>query len=360
MDYDRPKQYPTELYGLIIEFISTTPTLFSLLLTSRVIKVEAERVLYRSITLTSYDFPARAFLLFDCVSNCERLAHIVHHLSLDWQGFSNNELITIRKHLVPALDALVNLKSLICTAPFGLYPPKFRSFPFQLKEFLWRDIWDGDDLAALISNQPRLETLSVRYGGDAPLVLPPSACQELSVLAINGVHISAFLHCRNIKYLEWNECQNRSSSILSAAESLHNLRALVLKGTYSDDLLISLAPHLPQLQYLAVEDTTVRTPSIFYFQRLEHSQFVVPENYLAFTALRGLTLLSNEFYSEPPEPSPPVQSVDMTETLMAAISNLRFVEVGPPWPFSPLCRLERGEAVPRIVWPQHDWRTAIA
>ena len=167
---------PLELYRPVLEYVAQVAALYPLLLTSRAINRETERILYRSVSVHSgpdYDEPSKIRSLIRHLANCSRVSSHVHHFShllqLRWDpGPLRDDWITFHR----ALQHMDNLKSLvlgyILSCPdlnptLSLFVPQpggkflLEGCPFQLTSLRCKGL--SSDHYSLLSSQSHLEEL---------------------------------------------------------------------------------------------------------------------------------------------------------------------------------------------------------
>jgi len=271
---------PLELYRPIIETISDRNTLLSLLLASRHLSTEAERILYRNVEWGDDWKPSDSdvvsqTLFFRTVIDCPRVARLV------WRyRFSSDKFIVDDDPywtLFPvALRALVNLKELgyrrLGRAPTAHF---LRGCTFQLVSLIWECYNDENELSVFLTGQEALEQLRVIWREECAGP-PASALQNLSCLALFSGTIRTFLPGRTITRLRWqpNFDEPLPDIIASISSALRNLHVLALDGP---DIILSLSTivdHLPNLRFLNLNGHR-ETDDLLYIHRLPHLEGLV-------------------------------------------------------------------------------------
>jgi hypothetical protein len=260
-------QTPFELYRPIVETITDQNTLLSLLLASRHLSMEAERILYHTIERDDPDLESHK-LFFRTVIDCPRVARLV------WRYHLFSMLLIVDDDpywtLFPAaLRALVNLKEL----EFRNYREVptvhvLRGCTFQLVSLIWECYDDENDLSVFLAGQEVLERLCVDYWGGECAGPPTSALQNLSFLAGTSDAIRTFLPGRTITRLRWHTYYDGPGlDVASISSALRNLHVLALDGL---DTLSTIVDYLPNLRFLElVDDQEMDLLSIQRLPRLE-------------------------------------------------------------------------------------------
>jgi hypothetical protein len=262
---------PLELYRPIVETISDRNTLLSLLLASRHLSTEAERILYRNIEWG--DAVLSQTLFFRTVINCPRVAQLVWR----YHFFSNSLIADDNPYWTlfsAALRALVNLKELgfrrIGPAPAAHV---LRGCTFQLVSLYWECHNDENELSLFLAGQEALERLYVVWGRKCA---GPPACalQNLSFLAGTSGTIQAFLPGRTITRLRWYPYfGDQVPDVASISSALRNLHVLALDGPVAHSSLSTIVDCLPNLRFL--ELVGHRETDLLYIHRLPHLEGLV-------------------------------------------------------------------------------------
>jgi hypothetical protein len=242
---------PLELYRPIVETISDRNTLLSLLLASRHLSTEAERILYHNIELGYDSDVISQTLFFRTVINCPRVAQLVWR----YYCFSNIFIADDDPYwtlFAVALRALVNLKKL-GYGRGGRSPAAhvLRGCTFQLVSLHWICYNDENELSVFLTGQEALEQLRVNWREEC--VGPPaSALQNLSCLAEHSGTIRTFLPGRTITHLQWHPSFNDPlpDIIASISSALRNLHVLALYGPDTRLSLSAIVDYLPNLRFL--------------------------------------------------------------------------------------------------------------
>jgi len=250
---------PLELYRPIVETISDRNTLLSLLLASRHLSTEAERILYRNVEWGDHfesldsDVVSQT-LFFRTVIDCPRVARLV------WRyRFSSDKFIVDDDPywtLFPvALRALVNLKELeFGRGVRGPTAHVLRGCTFQLVSLIWECYNDENELSVFLTGQEALEQLRVIWKEECAGP-PASALQNLSCLALFSGTIRTFLPGRKITRLRWYPMPGDllPDFIASISSALRNLHVLALDGPATLLSLSTIVDYLPNLRFLALK-----------------------------------------------------------------------------------------------------------
>jgi hypothetical protein len=275
---------PLELYRPIVETISDRNTLLSLLLTSRHLSTEAERILYRNVQCGDDSMWSDSTnvvsqtLFFRTVIDCPRVARLV------WRYYYISNIFIADDDpywtLFPvALRALVNLKELGFGRGGGVPTAHvLRGCTFQLVSLEWECRNDENELSVFLTGQEALEQLRVDWRGECARP-PASALQNLSCLAGTSGTIQAFLPGRTITRLRWHPYfGDQVPDVASISSALHNLHVLVFGGPGAQFISLStIVDYLPNLRFLALLDPLDRDDltQLDYIHRLPHLEGLV-------------------------------------------------------------------------------------
>jgi hypothetical protein len=264
---------PLELYRPIVETISDRSTLLSLLLASRHLSTEAERILYHNMEWSDSDLVSQTLFL-RTVIDCPRVARLV------WRyHFVSCLIINDDRYLTlfsAALRALVNLKELgFGRLGFGPAAHVLRGCTFQLVSLIWECCNDENELSVFLAGQEALEQLRVTNWREECAGPPASALQNLSFLAGTSGTIRAFLPGRTITRLRWHPDFDEPlpDIIASISSALRNLHVLAL---YASDTILSISAivdYLPNLRFLELKGH--RETDLLYIHRLPHLEGLV-------------------------------------------------------------------------------------
>jgi hypothetical protein len=293
---------PLELYRPIVETISDRNTLLSLLLASRHLSTEAERILYHNIEWDNWDVVSHT-LFFRTVIDCPRVARLVWR----YYCFSNIFIADDDPYWTlsaAALRALVNLKKL-GYGRGGRSPAAhvLRGCTFQLVSLHWICHNDENELSVFLTGQEALEQLRVNWGEECAGP-PASALQNLSCLAGTAGTIQAFLPGRTITRLQWHlEFNDPLPDIITSISSaLRHLHVLALVGPDTRLSLSAIVDYLPNLRFLEVRGH--RPTDLHSIHRLPH--------------LEGLVISMS---------IPPKQRQDLVIRLYSESRSLLFIEI---------------------------------
>jgi len=264
-------QIPLELYRPIVKTISDRNTLLSLLLASRHLSTEAERILYHNI---ERDDVVSHTLFFRTVIDCPRVARLV------WRYHFFSILLIVDDDpywtLFPAaLRALVNLKELEFRK-YGRAPTAhvLRGCTFQLVSLIWECNDDENELSVFLAGQEVLERLCVDYWGRECAGPPTSALQNLSFLDGTSGAIRTFLPGRTITRLRWHPYYGDPVlDVASISSALRNLYVLALDGPDTLLSLSTIVDYLPNLRFL--ELIGYRPTDLLSIHRLPHLEGLV-------------------------------------------------------------------------------------
>jgi hypothetical protein len=254
---------PIELYRPIFS-AADRDTLRSLALTSRLLQREAERIIYREISI-----PFTSEIDAECVKllNKPRIFDLVFKLDITqaWIETATNlapETTTYFDVLAPVLSNLSNLIVLSFDTFSGM-PPEgkcgkiFEGCTFQLRKFHCPFVLD-DDLLAFLNKQSEIMEWTWTPIYTSSRDLPAAALPKLAVFSFRGNGLahgpvpptSLITTGRPITHVGWQVDQLPSFRSLTLSTS--NVVALIIyhKQTNSQ-LLRELPDHLPLLEFLA-------------------------------------------------------------------------------------------------------------
>jgi len=270
---------PLELYRPIVETISDRNTLRSLLLASRHLSTEAERILYRNVEWgdywkSSHSNVTSQTLFFRTVIDCPRVARLVWR----YHSWSNKFIVDDDPYWTlfsAALRALVNLKELeferFRNAPTAHV---LRGCTFQLVSLIWECYHDENELSVFLTGQEALQQLCVIWREECAGP-PASALQNLSCLAERSGTIRTFLPGRKITHLRWfpkfDEPLPDIIAIISSA--LRHLHVLALVGPDTLLSLSAIVDYLPNLRFLELNGD--RKTDLLYIHRLPRLEGLV-------------------------------------------------------------------------------------
>jgi hypothetical protein len=264
---------PLELYRPIVE-VSDRNTLLSLLLASRHLSTEAERMLYRNVQWSSDSDVVSRKLFFQTVIDYPRVARLVRR----YYCFSNIFIADDDPYWTlfsTALRALVNLKELGFRRRGGTPTAHvLRGCTFQLVSLEWLCRTDENELSVFLTGQEALERLRV-YWREECAGPPASALQNLTSLGEISSTIRTFLPGRTITRLRWqpNFDEPLPNIIASISSALHNLRVLALFGPDKILSLSAIVDYLPNLRFLELMGH--RDTDLLYIHRLPHLEGLV-------------------------------------------------------------------------------------
>jgi hypothetical protein len=274
---------PLELYRPIVETISDRNTLLSLLLASRHLSTEAERILYRNVgwdnDWTSADsadsYVVSQTLFFRTVIDCPRVARLVWRYHYCFSNIFIADDDPYWTLFAAALRALVNLKKL-GHGRGGRSPAAhvLRGCTFQLVSLHWICHNDENELSVFLAGQEALEQLRVNWGRKCAGP-PASALQNLSCLSGTSGTIQAFLPGRTITCLQWHLDFNDPlpDIIASISSALRHLHVLALYGPVTRLSLSAIVDYLPNLRFLKLRGH--RPTDLYCIHQLPHLEGLV-------------------------------------------------------------------------------------
>lgn len=244
------KNIPLELLRPIIEHLDDdSQSLLAVSLASRVLRVEGQRILFRTMTLLKDKEAHIKFLTV--VTSSSMLAQLVEEY---WQF----DLLDVDHEQEPlwrltcrGLNAMVNLKHLFFSTLSGRPCAQIlRGCTFQLEVLRWENHDDAEQLLEFLPSQPHLRTLGVEWKN--PELITSGICPGLQVLHGNQGAINAFLPGRSITSLKWSPDQMESSDgpINHLSQEFHHIRFFSFGGYFGRPPLSFIIPQLPLLEVL--------------------------------------------------------------------------------------------------------------
>ncbi|KAF8889424.1 hypothetical protein CPB84DRAFT_1785547 [Gymnopilus junonius] len=269
-------RFPTELFRSVIEHfdpVDDRPALCNLSSTSRLLRLEGQRILYDRVSFAHEDANNAIKFFTTILASPERLALLVKACIIECVDLRRGQEL-----FICALKAMVNLTTLhlqpiICTAPTGYC----QRYPFQLENlFVGFKGYDEDLFTVFLPSQPRLKRLEM------DTLLPPpgfqliqdSVCQDLVVLVGDWDVVEVFLPGRHIISLmlmpseddecrgyflptsvedlsrEFNHLLHFSCRIHICLHSMiHHLRSLEILELLSPTLDVSTLVSLPTITF---------------------------------------------------------------------------------------------------------------
>ncbi|KAF8889416.1 hypothetical protein CPB84DRAFT_1447358 [Gymnopilus junonius] len=254
-----PRTLPVELHRDIVQNIDDRATLLALCTTSCAFKVEAERMLYRSMTqnLAQADVDKAIHLSFlQTMANAKHLAALVrtYHLQVAKVCIlSANAQREFSDLIRSALRSMVNLCRLWLDLPSSVMRPDpfiFDHCSFQLESLQITQTQTTHELTAFLGTQRRLRELSVNLDNSVQPV-PAAVCPHLEVLQGNRNTMNALLPRRQIKTLIYDpDTYEMNEPVSHLSEPLDHLLVLSLGGFYLRPSLHILTSFLRSLEYL--------------------------------------------------------------------------------------------------------------
>ncbi|TFK35703.1 hypothetical protein BDQ12DRAFT_737413 [Crucibulum laeve] len=241
---------PPELLRPLINHIDSDdrPTLLSLMKSSRSLRFEAERLLYRRIV--SSDVQLQTSFL-NCIILSPRLARLVEKYSLvnpriieDTTKESFFQLLSI------GLQEMTNLKHLNFREYSGQPSAHIlRNCVFQLESLDW-GCHSESEIDVFLSGQKALRRLSIEWDA-AKLSIPLTACPNLVSLSGGCRTIEAFMPGRQITSLHWiPELYGSTLVVDSIRNEFARLINFSFGGYFRRPHLAIVAPYLKSLEIL--------------------------------------------------------------------------------------------------------------
>ena len=261
---------PPELYrSIVFHLHQDRPTLLAVSLASRTLNAEGQRVLYRTIDISS-DAQTTHTLFLKTILSQDRLAMFVEEYRQPKNILRSREDL-LWDLLHRGFQAMINLKRLFLEAPsYGCPSPDIlRGCTIQLDLFQWYNASDLNEeepeFFEFLASQTRLRTLSVRLNNTSTPI-PPSTCSTLEILHGDQGAMKAFLPERRIASLALTWMPNPhkpfdNCNFASLSQSLKEVKFLSWGGFCDRPSLDLLCPHLQSLEVLelvGLHDITVR------------------------------------------------------------------------------------------------------
>lgn len=190
--------FPTEIYGIIAEHVSSRRDLVNLISTSTTVHAGAECALYRTISHLRYR-PASLDALLDRLSTTRRLSLSVRSLHLLFLEPISNSTQTKLAAVLRATNNLRDLRTNVCNLKHETFT---RGCTFRLHRFECSNLSKFLE-DTFLPNQPLIKHLSIRtYDTIAPLpwgILPRLVTLECPAKLAVALNITR----RPIKRLLW-------------------------------------------------------------------------------------------------------------------------------------------------------------
>ncbi|KAF7421152.1 hypothetical protein PC9H_011672 [Pleurotus ostreatus] len=253
-------QIPTELVGSVIAHVDDRPTLHSLLVASRLIRSETERILYEDVSLGS--------AALSCGQNIQPLRRFHdtvtdkgnHRLTLYVRRFTfclnyRLECSSEPGQLVDAiLSRLVNLRGFVFLGSYSSREvPLHKTLhwsrpPFALKRFTWdHSIRDWDTFHSILSTHPSITHLEVR--GISAQPLEATLLPNLHTLWASVDFTGCLPPDRRL--LRWKAEVHGSPAEIAISDRVKEvIRSVRVFSIYSLRIpAFSLLQHMPDLEY---------------------------------------------------------------------------------------------------------------
>ena len=260
---------PTELLRPIIEHLSDhVPSLLSVSLASPALRVEGQRLLFRTVALQKDKKTHITFLT--AITTSSVLAPLVEEYQQVGLLDAEHKQEPLWGLTCRALQAMVNLKVFLFRALNG-HPSVqiLQECTFQLEVFRWRSYDDAEQLLKFFISQPNLRILRADWKG--PELNTSGVCLGLQVLHGNRGTMNRFLPGRSITSLKWSPDQNESllnSSIDHLSQEFHRIRFFSFGGQWGRPWLSLVIPHLRALEVfelIGLNFHEVRSTFFFFF-----------------------------------------------------------------------------------------------
>ncbi|KAF9526622.1 hypothetical protein CPB83DRAFT_857516 [Crepidotus variabilis] len=314
----RQPLFPLELILCILQHLEGEyATLLHLSSTCKLLHTEARPLLYRSLGRNGGP-PPKCFIKNPSLAKFMREITYVQHINVKPSQTMEQILSGSFAHRLP------NLKLLTVTFERRL-PKNFLSKGgFRLEELsLYGDLFPSD-LETSLRHQNNLKKLRTMDWNRGSRPIPLSICPDLHTLEGDISVIEVFLPLHNIRTLIWELWYYDSNQdqlvngLDHLARGLRGLKKLYYPLAANLPTLNSLTKHLTNLQYLAIEHSTMMgKDSIREYSILTD----LSQDISAILHLRGLVLSSSHSYT------PSDITNDFMESLFQACPRLEFIDV---------------------------------
>ena len=175
---------PVEIYARIVCHIHEITDLLNLLITSKTLASEAERLLYHTLSIDEEHDHRRMHKFLRCISSTPRIARLIQQL--DIRIFYNDRLEMLRSALLQ-LHNLYDLRLRIPLILSGDPADLLQDMPFRLTSFASNLIF-SEGLDAFLTSQPlitQLEFIQPLHNVKDRLTRPTAPLPSLTTLIVN-------------------------------------------------------------------------------------------------------------------------------------------------------------------------------
>ena len=246
---------PLDLLRPIVESLGDhIQSLLAISLTSRELRAEGQRILFRRMTLPKDLNRHIKFLI--AITSSSLLAPLV-------KEYHQFDLLDQCKPLwgltCRGLQAMVNLKILHFRSSSG-HPSAqiLHGCTFQLEVFKWDSCDDAKQLLEFLINQARLRTLKFNWKG--AMFDTSGICPGLQVLHGNRYTINAFLPGRRVISLKWAQNLLLNHSVDHLSEEFHHIRFLSFGNFWGLPRLALVNRHLRMVEVLQLVGLSLAAP----------------------------------------------------------------------------------------------------
>ena len=259
---------PVELYRPIIQYIDTPKDLYHLLLTSRVLHVEAEPQLYHTIVcpIEGYDWR------LGVVCSSPLKASYIRSLDLRYLILGSHQFSSIYHDFLRAFQWMVNLRHLqLPTEDNGVHGLSFvpsSDCTFRLEALSLgapRSRWgltapSSQTLYTFLESQVELKELDCPYLPLGPGSLPQLFLPKLQTLRAHQGVLCALLPGRPISRLDFGDARELGTLVFieqTPLTGVMKLRSLSVKDLANLDYLDYLVGCISHLRYLKVDSVRI-------------------------------------------------------------------------------------------------------
>ncbi|KAF9464190.1 hypothetical protein BDZ94DRAFT_1308206 [Collybia nuda] len=269
--------FPPELFRNILEWITDTEDLCNLSLTSRICRIEAERVLYHSIELAQNS--TAPVLWANTMLSCPHKAQRVRALTLkfDTSFLIVPEMLVSSLHVISqALRKLNNLKNLILgghslAMMHPIYTWILDDCPFSLDVF-HNFVFPAPSIVPFLSRQPNIREWK-QAGSHIGETLDESFLPQLAILDAHYSVLACFTTPRPLQHLRlkirgYCAGERKRDVINSLSYFRDTLTSLSVEGVIggphpnSTHIIRSLAEKTPMLKLLSLNDFPFADPKV--------------------------------------------------------------------------------------------------
>jgi len=258
---------PLDLLRPIVENLADdSRSLLAVSLASRQLRVEGQRILFRTVAPMRLAHHIRFLTTVTSSSLLASLVEEYHQFDLLNNQPQEESFLGLTCR---GLQAMVNLKILRLRTGTGQASARlFHRCTFQLEVFDWYNRGDVEQILEFLQNQPQLRTL--RFFWKRPDLNISRICPRLQVLHGDQNTINAFLPGCPVTSLKWTPNKEElllNDSIDHLSEEFHHIRFFSFGGFWGRPRLDLVIRHLWEVEVLElVGIQSLAVPVCFNFQ----------------------------------------------------------------------------------------------